>query len=323
MTLPHGARRGTGISRSGPSANGVVVSVGRIKKRCSFSRVRPIIRLAHRTPLAATASRPALRDDRETPLINGAGYKEYIPRTGGMSRLHSPPLMEPKFGIHVKPQLRARVIDARLVRQDILGQLSAARTRSPPISVASPAFGTNPQPSFRFHLRQQTAAAHAELDATVGQFESLESYRRYCRAMLRFRGPLERAVVSLVSKTDEQWSFIPISDHLRADLNDLGGPAYREPLSSSCQLDAKRLPGALYVLEGSSLGAQLLVKRAALLGLSAHHGARHLAQQTGDPKRWPAFVKTLERHGTEHPEEAVRGALDAFAAALEAFRHDD
>lgn len=155
------------------------------------------------------------------------------------------------------------------------------------------------------------------------QFESLESYRRYCRAMLRFRGPLERAVVSLVSKTDEEWSFIPISDHLRADLNDLGGPAYREPLSSSCQLDAKRLPGALYVLEGSSLGAQLLVKRAALLGLSAHHGARHLAQQTGDPKRWPAFVKTLERHGTEHPEEAVRGALDAFAAALEAFRHDD
>jgi hypothetical protein len=123
--------------------------------------------------------------------------------------------------------------------------------------------------------------------------------------MLRFRAPLERAVVSLVSKTDEEWSFIPISDHLRADLNDLGGPAYREPLSSSCQLDAKRLPGALYVLEGSSLGAQLLVKRAALLGLSAHHGARHLAQQTGDPKRWPAFVKTLERHGTEHPEEAV------------------
>jgi len=42
------------------------------KKAPLFFKSAPIIRPVHRTPHAATASRPAHRDDRETPLINGA-----------------------------------------------------------------------------------------------------------------------------------------------------------------------------------------------------------------------------------------------------------
>lgn len=98
------------------------------------------------------------------------------------------------------------------------------------------------------------------------------------------------------------------------------GPHAHDPYPYD--LDEARLLGVLYVLEGSSLGAQLLVKQAALLGLSEHNGARHLASQTSDPKRWPAFVKILESNGATSTGDVARGAMDAFAAAVQAFHHD-
>ena len=118
------------------------------------------------------------------------------------------------------------------------------------------------------------------------------------------------------------WRFLPVSHLLRDDLSDLGEPGPHAHDPYPYDLDEARLLGVLYVLEGSSLGAQLLVKQAALLGLSEHNGARHLASQTSDPKRWPAFVKILESNGAASTGDVARGAVDAFAAAVQAFHHD-
>jgi hypothetical protein len=111
LALPHGARRCAGISRLGPSAqahSGEVVvrfaarmrllnrrarlrrpkatsriarsvwpSARATKKARSLFSTAPDQSPAHRTPCAATASRPAHRDDRETPLIREAGQTHH------------------------------------------------------------------------------------------------------------------------------------------------------------------------------------------------------------------------------------------------------
>lgn len=71
-----GAGRRAGITRLGPSAREVVVSPGN-KKGPEHCCSAPVQSPAHRTPCASTASRPAHRDDRETPLNNGAGQTHH------------------------------------------------------------------------------------------------------------------------------------------------------------------------------------------------------------------------------------------------------
>ena len=60
--------RGARTTRLQPSASCAVV-------------IRRTFHVPDLTPHAATASRPAYRDDRETPLITGRGEKEYSPKS--------------------------------------------------------------------------------------------------------------------------------------------------------------------------------------------------------------------------------------------------
>jgi heme oxygenase len=178
-----------------------------------------------------------------------------------------------------------------------------------------------PDQSLRFLLRTRTAAVHAELDAMVGDWPDLEAYKRYARAVLAFRAPLEHAFAALqLSGPFTAWQSLTIAPELRADLADLR-VADPEPLSAPYASDVSWIAGALYVLEGSSVGARILVRRAAELGLSSTHGARHLAAQTADRQRWPSFLALLDSPSLD-PETAVAGAEDTFALALEAFQRE-
>ena len=75
-------------------------------------------------------------------------------------------------------------------------------------------------------------------------------------------------------------------------LSDLGVPL---PALDACDLDldGDALYGVLYVLEGSALGSRVLFERAQALGLSATHGARHLAQASAIDS-WRNFLTHLE-----------------------------
>ncbi len=130
--------------------------------------------------------------------------------------------------------------------------------------------------------------------------------------------PVERAVQDAIPNGIDGWTPVSLTDSLRSDLRDLGlsddtGDAKPYPL------DASTVLGALYVLEGSSLGARVLVHRAAALGFSEKHGAKHLSVQNRDHSNWSRFVEILERHGELKADAVVRGANNAFAFALEAF----
>lgn len=162
-------------------------------------------------------------------------------------------------------------------------------------------------------MRRATAAAHAELEAIVGPIDSAEAYTRYARGLYAGRAPLEAALRNVDWPASlGGWRPLYVAALLAQDLADLGvdRPALAVHALSS---DPADLLGTLYVLEGSALGARLLYGQARALGLSAQHGARHLAAQAASPT-WGSFLNLLESVPGLDMARTGRAARDAFAA---------
>ena len=127
----------------------------------------------------------------------------------------------------------------------------------------------------RFALRELTRDDHETLDALVGEFTDKNAYLRYLEGMAAFRGGVERRLAEVdYPETFGGWRPGLISTELEQDLRDLGREAPRAPVPFDLPADRDALLGVLYVLEGSSLGARLLVRRAAELGLTSARAAR-------------------------------------------------
>lgn len=170
-----------------------------------------------------------------------------------------------------------------------------------------------PADSLRHILRAGTSALHHQLDAAVGEFNSRSSYVAYVQKTHRFRSAIE---TELGNDNRIEWNVDPVADLAADDLDDLGVPALPNAgFPKSDWTGASRL-GALYVLEGSSLGARLLLRRAEAMGLSAGYGARHLAHQAADHQRWLTFLNELEKVPVELQDHALSAAKSVFAFAL-------
>lgn len=167
-------------------------------------------------------------------------------------------------------------------------------------------------PSLRHVLMSQTRDLHELLDHGIGDFGTLDDYRRYLSGSYAFRAALEPALQDI-----DGWQPQPLAQDLRADLADLGLAVPMLPAAPRFG-DVSDLAGACYVIEGSALGARLLVRRAAALGLDAQHGARHLHAQTTQSGRWGRFLAWLETSGAV-PDRAAAAAKSAFGLALTAY----
>jgi heme oxygenase len=171
----------------------------------------------------------------------------------------------------------------------------------------------------RFQLRERTAHAHAVVDAAVGAFDDIGGYGRYLAAMYRFRTPIERDLESIAwPAAMGEWRPRQVSAAIADDLGDLGLDVPR--LGEARPLSGEALMGTLYVLEGSILGSQVLFRRAQQLGLSATHGARHLALQSGGIEEWRGFLALLETAEPFDIDRTTAASLAAFAAAESAFQ---
>ena len=146
-------------------------------------------------------------------------------------------------------------------------------------------------------------------------------YARYLTGQFAFRRAIERVLADGPAPADG-WSIAPLADALRRDVADLALPHSTVPQwpdKLSAALAEGGRPGALYVVEGSSLGARLLQKQAAMLGLSDEFGARHLALQTSEPARWRSFVDFLDRSDPRALDASVRAAAATFELAQHCF----
>lgn len=171
----------------------------------------------------------------------------------------------------------------------------------------------------RFALKRVTNEAHDRVETIVrdaGMFETRDGFQRYLAATFEMRARYERLLD--LNHAERVWADYParrIAALVAQDIADLGGVAVSpEPVDEKIY-SAGELLGMLYVLEGSSLGARVLVKLVADLGLSASFGARHLFRQAEDRGAWRSFIDTLSASHEPACHDSARATFDAFAAA--------
>ncbi|GEM_PF-39963 len=169
-------------------------------------------------------------------------------------------------------------------------------------------------------LKSATHGAHERLDQRIlrgDPFASVERYRRFLRVQYRFHRdiaglyalPAAQAVVPDLLQRQRLQDLV-------CDLQAVGEPL---PVADAPVLDAQpRLAtalGWLYVAEGSNLGAAILFKMAAKLGLDETHGARHLAgHPDGRARHWRSFTAALDAVPLDaaQEQELVAAATQAF-----------
>ncbi|MFZ1107690.1 MAG: biliverdin-producing heme oxygenase [Rhodomicrobium sp.] len=190
---------------------------------------------------------------------------------------------------------------------------------------------------FRGRLRLATRDAHLRLEDAVdfdGRITSLEAYRGFIEDFYRLVRPLEAMLGGL------DLSMLPIDypsrrklPWIEADLKDLGHtdetlarlPDYPgiPPLAPPLEV-----LGALYVLEGSSLGRQaMLGALGARLGVRPDwcgHFFSGYGKRTGE--MWRGFVAVLNEAGRSPEaaqviENAALASFAAFEACLAEGRH--
>ena len=169
-------------------------------------------------------------------------------------------------------------------------------------------------------LKAATHGTHERLDQRIMRgepFASLENYRRFLRVQYRFHRDLAvlyslQALQGLLPDLAERQRL----QELQQDLLDLGETLPADDTAAlSGDIDPATALGWLYVVEGSNLGAAILFKLAAKIGLDANHGARHLAgHPDGRARHWRRFTEALDGNAldAEQEQRLVAGATAAF-----------
>lgn len=178
-------------------------------------------------------------------------------------------------------------------------------------------------PSRAKRLKALTNDTHEGVDRSIMSAASFASRERYAR-FLTVQYLFHRDIGALYVNPALQALFPGLVERCRlpfvmADLGDLdiSTPEATTPLfGEKSTVDVPTALGWLYVAEGSNMGAALLRKEAAKLGLSDSFGARHLAPALEGPApHWRAFTAALDavELTAEEDDRAGQGAVAAFA----------
>lgn len=166
----------------------------------------------------------------------------------------------------------------------------------------------------RERLRDATSDAHRELDAQLSAFDltGVSGYRRFLHASAGALLPLEAALADAgVDRIFPDWPERSRSAAIATDLDRLGATA--AGIVSVPPLTRSGVFGAMYVLEGSRLGAKFLLKTVADAA-DPHIGAATLYLRHGTGKRlWQNFLSKLESEVCDEVE-VIAAARIAFAA---------
>lgn len=171
-------------------------------------------------------------------------------------------------------------------------------------------------------LRTETRAAHEALEAQVPLTDpglTLDDYAAVLRGFSAVVLPLERRLAELDLPAGLEWPTRERSNLLRRDLADLHAEA-AAPAHSWTDLTPAGALGACYVLEGSTLGGQVIARHLRRLDLTPERGARYFAGHGADTgPRWKAFMAALEASVSgADADEVVAGADRTFTAFAEA-----
>lgn len=174
-------------------------------------------------------------------------------------------------------------------------------------------------------LKLATSDVHHRLDSSitsVATFSTLEGYHRFLSMQRQFHLDIDalygdKALQAFVPGLDKR-RRLPL---IEADIEDLRALGFTVPAVMAARFsvgkdcDTAAALGWLYVVEGSNLGASLLRKAVAQIGLSDEYGARHLAPAPEGPAaHWRVFTTALDKVHLDPDAEdrVVSGAKAAF-----------
>jgi heme oxygenase (biliverdin-IX-beta and delta-forming) len=170
-------------------------------------------------------------------------------------------------------------------------------------------------------LREQTRQDHERVEGVMPLMHPDLDRHLYTTVLCRLVGIVAAWEQSIESRIPEKLlGFVRERSRLRLleeDLRDLGVSAVDLPRPLLPIFDnLAELLGAMYVMEGSRLGGQLIARHVeSALNLSAGNGSRYFrgfGNQTG--QRWSEFVTLLEGEiPDEASTDAVRGAKKMFS----------
>ena len=191
-----------------------------------------------------------------------------------------------------------------------------------PSAGAPTEFSTNPArcigppvAGLRDRLRNATAAAHARLDAQLVTLSlgELPDYRRFLELSAAALLPLETALIDAgVARLFPDWELRSRRHAILTDLVRVGGKLHL--LRGPEPLDHRAMLGTMYVLEGSRLGAKVLLRTIAQSADPVVTNATAYLRHGAGQQLWPSFLAALERHAVALDDDAsvVTGALEAF-----------
>ena len=165
-------------------------------------------------------------------------------------------------------------------------------------------------------MRAATHALHRDLDTLIGRFTDLAAYTRYLMVSTAFRGCVETELRPDVFAGVGVSAPMSILRELLGDCRDLGLLAPARTASVGLRENPSEQIGAAYVLEGSCMGAQMLVVNAGRLGMSGDFGARHLAKQVAMVSQWQSFLQQFEKAETFDLDTGIAGARKVFEFAI-------
>lgn len=166
-------------------------------------------------------------------------------------------------------------------------------------------------------LQQATAESHQRIDAISAHgLSTPEAYARYLQGMHRFM-----TVGVQAEPTRLDWASM--CRFLEWDLASLGEHTLPAPALPRMDTLAGRL-GWAFVVDGSALGARLLLRDIKALGYTNAWRTNFLTAHAASSKQWPQFVAQLAaftdtdgfyHHACAHAIVAFQHAEAAFAAA--------
>jgi heme oxygenase len=171
-------------------------------------------------------------------------------------------------------------------------------------------------------LREQTGDLHREVEKRVGILHPELSLSGYVRLLSRFL-----AAHAAVERHFEAWAgTLPLDldqrrkvRWLREDLHALDAPLDTPQPATDLRVHSPAtLLGTLYVVEGSTLGGQVIARHLGpKLNLTPQRGLRFFTgygEHTG--AMWKAFRAAAEAFGQDHPhthQTVVAAARDTFS----------
>jgi heme oxygenase len=174
-------------------------------------------------------------------------------------------------------------------------------------------------------LRAETAAQHEATEQQVDILRNMSSLERYRDMLSRFYGfyaPADKAFAAHAPGDVQCISKTPL---LMADLLSLGMNMENiRALPQCAAIPSMESPsswwGCRYVIEGASLGGQIIAREAAKKGWDASSGASFFIGAGKDiGPNWREFSSELSRNISTQPEQDA--CVEAASKMFEAFRN--